>query len=82
MNISKSLSIGRKRSCNLSLKSKGVSGLHASIAETEGDYLIRDENSTNGVYVNGEKISKDTFLKDGDIIQVTQKYTLIFNLFN
>ena len=33
-----------------------VSRLHARIEVTEGDYYIEDMNSTNGTYLNGERL--------------------------
>ena len=47
-----------------------VSGRHAELIETAGLLCIRDLGSTNGTYVNGQKIQTDTLLSEGDWIEV------------
>jgi EAL domain-containing protein (putative c-di-GMP-specific phosphodiesterase class I) len=61
--------IGRREGFDLCLNCRNVSGLHAELI-VEGDQLkVEDLNSTNGTFVNGEKIREKTVLKDGDTIQ-------------
>ncbi|HEX5570529.1 MAG TPA: TIR domain-containing protein, partial [Ktedonobacterales bacterium] len=63
-------SIGRHRDCDLFLEDLAVSRLHASIIHDNGGlYSVRDENSANGVLVNGRSISVHG-LQDGDQIQI------------
>jgi pSer/pThr/pTyr-binding forkhead associated (FHA) protein len=45
-----------------------VSGRHAEIRVTDGKYVLTDTNSTNGTYVNGERVTGSVELKDGDRI--------------
>lgn len=61
--------IGRRSGMNLSLNSKIVSGLHAEIVPRDNRLLLRDLNSTNGTFVNGEKLSGERLLKEGDLVQ-------------
>lgn len=42
---------------------------HASIERTAGGYLLRDEGSTNGTWVNGGRVAEHR-LGDGDLIVV------------
>lgn len=51
------LSIGRAIYNDLILHDQKVSRKHASIGFDKGDYLLEDLNSTNGVYVDGERVS-------------------------
>lgn len=52
------LSIGRKRG-EILLKDTKVSSLHASVEiEPSGDYVLRDQNSSNGTWVNNRKVDK------------------------
>ena len=46
---------------------KLVSGYHAIIYRTGSTVILQDTNSTNGTFVNGEKIS-DRVLAPGDVI--------------
>jgi hypothetical protein len=48
-----------------------VSGLHAELHHTGGEWMIVDDGlSTNGTYVNGQRINARRRLKDGDRIRV------------
>ena len=51
------------------LADPAVSKKHAGIRRIESDYELADLGSTNGVYVNGQKVPKKT-LVPGDIIRV------------
>jgi ABC-type multidrug transport system ATPase subunit/pSer/pThr/pTyr-binding forkhead associated (FHA) protein len=69
------------RYASLQLPSPIVSRIHAKISQSsQGDYLIED-CSTNGTFVNGQKINQPVKLKDRDIIKIGP-FTLIFNLQN
>ena len=60
--------IGRESMiCEIVLENPKVSRLHAEVVSIEGKVLLIDRNSSNGTYVNDQKIDK-RFLKDGDII--------------
>ena len=51
------------------LADPAVSRKHAGIRKLESSYELADLGSTNGVYVNGQKVPKKT-LEAGDIIRV------------
>ena len=51
------------------LADPAVSRKHAGIRKIDSDYELADLGSTNGVYVNGQKVPKKT-LSPGDIIRV------------
>lgn len=61
--------IGRNQDNDVVIDNVGVSGNHAEIIKNDDKYTIYDLNSTNGVYVNGEKVS-DKELKFGDEIGI------------
>ena len=50
-----------------------ISRKHASFKYLHGRWLIRDENSTNGTYINGIKIEPEKWyeLKEKDILSVS-----------
>ena len=45
-----------EKNCNTVLKSKLVSHIHACITRDNGEYYVEDLNSTNGTYINGERL--------------------------
>jgi len=60
--------IGRESTiCEIVLENPKVSRLHAEVVSIDGKVLLIDRNSSNGTYVNDQKIDK-RFLEDGDII--------------
>ncbi|MGN6184543.1 MAG: trypsin-like peptidase domain-containing protein [Thermoanaerobaculia bacterium] len=60
--------IGRESSiCEIVLENPKVSRLHAEVVSIDGKVLLIDRNSSNGTYVNDQKIDR-RFLQDGDII--------------
>ena len=61
--------IGRDAECDVVIESKSVSRKHAEIMGTDKGYLLVDL-STNGTYVNGEKIAGQKVLARADVIRV------------
>jgi adenylate cyclase len=77
--LKSSNTIGRHSSNSLQIRDRIVSKLHCKITRgADGKYLLRDLNSLNGTYVNGEKIT-EKILKPGDIISLG-KTTMRFEL--
>lgn len=66
--------IGRSQECDIVIQNAGVSELHARIRQQGDSLLIEDACSTNGIFVNGERVSIQ-YLNYGDEI-VLLKYTL------
>ncbi len=60
--------IGRREGCLVSIDDGCVSSLHATIRWHDGHWIVRDLNSTNGTWVNGERLSSnaDKALGPGD----------------
>ncbi len=61
--------LGRSETAGHTIYSSKVSKEHAAIVLVDGRYVVRDLNSTNGTFVNGERIDEHP-LNDGDIIHV------------
>ena len=61
--------IGRREGCDLCLPSQNVSGLHAEILEEEeGQLWLYDLNSTNGTFLNEQRIRERIRLRENDTI--------------
>ncbi|OUO91467.1 FHA domain-containing protein [Gordonibacter sp. An230] len=63
------LSIGRSPQCDVFLNDMTVSRSHATVEPDEGGYVIRDDNSFNGVWVNNDSVESRK-LASGDIVQI------------
>lgn len=61
--------IGRADDNQIRLKSGDISRRHAMISASEGAYLLRDLQSQNGTFVNGQRIASHV-LADGDRVRV------------
>jgi hypothetical protein len=62
--------LGRSPQCDLPIPSAGASRRHAHVCwETDG-IVIRDLSSTNGTFVNGEKLTGPRTLEPGDRIMI------------
>ena len=60
--------IGRREGFDLCLPSLNVSGLHAEILEEDGELWLYDLNSTNGTFINDERIDIKAKLQDNDLV--------------
>jgi EAL domain-containing protein (putative c-di-GMP-specific phosphodiesterase class I) len=69
--------VGRVAEASLRLDTRSVSKNHAELLLEGEDLWIRDLNSTNGTYANGEKVSGLTKLNVGDLVQFA---TLVFRV--
>ena len=62
--------LGRDTSCALTFPDQLTSRQHFTVRMSKGRYLLRDLNSSNGTYVNGELVRKTSELKLGDQVEV------------
>lgn len=61
--------IGRAEDAGIRLLSQRASRHHAVLARRGVEYAIRDNDSRNGIFLNGVKVHS-AVLRDGDIIQI------------
>ncbi len=65
------LLIGRQADCDVTLTaSRKISRRHCALAVVNNSVIIRDLGSTNGVTVNGQRISKEILLTWGDEVTI------------
>ena len=62
--------IGRSEECHLRPQSSRVSRRHTMIVVREGYVAVRDLGSSNGTYVNRQKIDDEKELKNGDRLKI------------
>lgn len=65
-----SLLVGRAPDCDLELADTFVSAHHARFTVTPEGLVVRDLNSTNGTYVNGEPVDDVLLLRPGDRVAI------------
>jgi uncharacterized RDD family membrane protein YckC len=63
------LVIGRSRSCDIRLREDTVSRLHAALVWREGALVLEDLGSSNGTFVNGERVLDPHSLAAGDDVR-------------
>ena len=61
--------IGRGNQNNLNLREKAVSRKHAKLRYSQGMWFIQDEDSTTGIYINGQR-ERARRLNHGDILKI------------
>lgn len=60
--------VGRGEDCTFSLDDPSVSRAHARLSLADETLTITDLRSSNGTFVNGERLAHTTVLRPGDVI--------------
>ena len=61
--------VGRRQDVALTLLSPNVSNLHAELAQQNHALILRDLGSTNGTFVNGNRVQDFAVLSNNDLVQ-------------
>jgi pSer/pThr/pTyr-binding forkhead associated (FHA) protein len=74
------MTIGRSDNCDLPVDNPGVSRIHCQIKfiKKTNTYLIHDNGSSNGTFVNGVQIPGFQELKNGDTVNLG-KFAVVFD---
>ncbi|MCJ7579496.1 MAG: SpoIIE family protein phosphatase [Candidatus Aminicenantes bacterium] len=64
------VSIGRSADNDIAILDPYSSGHHSLIYPKDNHYVVRDNNSKNGTFLNGKKVQTETILKKGDEVLV------------
>lgn len=64
------VTVGRVRGNDLVLSKGNVSKRHARLTQKDGRFVVVDQNSTNGTYVNRQRIVQATIVREGDRIYI------------
>src|SRR5512146_3452468 len=74
------LVIGRDSSSNIAINDAEVSRKHARLNYQGGKYVIEDLGSTNGTFVNGQRLVSPVVLKSGDVISLGEQIVLMYEV--
>lgn len=64
------MTIGRGSKADLIISHPTVSREHCKLTEIKGELLVSDNGSSNGTFVDGEKIEKPTIVRSGQILAI------------
>ncbi len=70
--------IGRDINADVVLNTAEVSRRHARLHLDGGNYVVEDLGSTNGTFINGQRLVIPTVLRTGDIIMLGEAATLVY----
>lgn len=70
--------LGRDVTNDISLGDSEISRQHARLTRTPGGYVLEDLGSTNGSFVNGERLVAPRVLASGDLLGLGENVTLSF----
>lgn len=76
--LKKSLLIGRRRSCDISLRFPNVSSHHCQLELINGYWHLRDLNSRNGVKVNGVRCDQKWVLPGDELSIARHRYEISY----
>jgi len=74
------ISIGREIGSDVFINEAEVSRRHARLTQQAGTYLLEDLGSTNGTFVNGQRLVGLHLMQPGDTILVGENTTLAFEV--
>src|SRR5512141_2555797 len=72
------LIIGRDTSSNIAINDAEISRKHARLTFQGGKYVIEDLGSTNGTFVNGQRLASPAVLKSGDVVSLGEQIVLMY----
>jgi predicted component of type VI protein secretion system len=64
--------VGRVEDNAFQIPEASVSSHHCEIIQRGGDIIVKDLNSTNGTFINGQQITGEGVLKPGQILRLGQ----------
>lgn len=70
--------IGRDPSNDLVIGDAEVSRKHARLIWQSGGYILEDLGSTNGTYLNGQRLLGPHVMRPGEVIQLGENVSLVF----
>src|SRR5689334_24495523 len=74
------LTIGRDSNNGVAINDAEVSRKHSRLTFQGGKYVLEDLGSTNGTFVNGQRLAGPRVLKAGEVVQFGEQIMLVFEV--
>lgn len=75
------ISIGRDYSNDFVINDVEISRKHARLTAQGGSYIIEDMGSTNGTFVNGQRLMGPHMMRPGEVIAFGESVRLVFEAY-
>lgn len=72
------LTVGRDSTNEIVINDAEVSRRHARLTFQGGKYVLEDLGSTNGTFVNGQRLAGQRVLKPGEVVSFGEQIMLVF----
>lgn len=72
------ITIGRDSSNGITINDAEISRRHARLTFQGGKYILEDLGSTNGTFVNGQRLAGPRVLKPGEVVSFGEQIVLVF----
>ena len=72
------ISIGRDSSNGIAVNDAEVSRRHSRLTFQGGKYVLEDLGSTNGTFVNGQRLTGPRVLKSGEVISLGEQIVFVY----
>ena len=72
------ITIGRDPSNTITINDAEISRRHARLTYQGGKYILEDLGSTNGTFVNGQRLAGPRVLKSGEVVSFGEQIVLVF----
>ncbi len=76
------LIIGRDSSNGVAINDAEISRKHSRLSFQGGKYVLEDLGSTNGTFVNGQRLAGPAVLKSGDVVSLGEQIVLMYDAIN
>ncbi|HEX6270621.1 MAG TPA: FHA domain-containing protein [Anaerolineales bacterium] len=74
------LMIGRDSTNEIVINDAEVSRRHARLTFQGGKYVLEDLGSTNGTFVNGQRLAGPRVLKPGEVVSFGEQIVMVFEM--
>ncbi len=76
------MTIGRDSTNEIVINDAEVSRRHSRLTFQGGKYVLEDLGSTNGTFVNGQRLAGPRVLKPGEVVSFGEQIVLVFEAVN